>query len=273
MSKSLVYKTLLLVVIVVPFLGVIVAFWQLWDRVAGPKDLLLLAGTFVPVALGITVGYHRHFTHASFQAHPVVRVFLGILGLMAIEGKITRWVADHRKHHQFSDRQGDLHSPTDGLLHAHLGWLFGKDKADVRRYGKDLLEDPLVQTLDRFFPLWVILSLGTPFLLGGWQGFLWGGLVRVFLVHHFTWSINSICHVFGARPYRSGDNSGNVSWLLLSLGENYHNTHHAFPRSARHGTGVWNDMSWGVIRILQWAGLAWSVNLPSEEDYERKRAA
>lgn len=266
-------KAGVLVVVVVPFLGTAVAIWQLWNWAVGWGDLFLLVGTFVPIALGITVGYHRHFTHASFQAIPIARRALGVLGLMALEGGITRWVANHRMHHRFSDREGDLHSPMEGLWHAHIGWLFSKKEADPQKYARDLLGDKLVQSLDRQFPLWAIVSLALPFLLGGWQGFLWGGLVRVFLVHHFTWGINSVCHVFGERPYRTRDNSGNVPWWALSLGENYHNTHHAFPSSARHGTSVWNDLSWGVIRLLELVGLAWNVKLPSEEDYAAKRVA
>ncbi len=265
--KGRLYKVGVLAIVVVPFMSIPVAFWQLWHTIAGLFDVLLLIGTFLPIALGITVGYHRHFTHRSFQAKPWVRAVLGIFGLMAIEGKIITRVADHRMHQQFSDQEEDLHSPMKSLFHAHIGWFFQSDAADPHEYAKDLLRDPLVVALDRQAPWWYVVSLVTPFLLGGFQGLLWAGLVRIFLVHHFTWSINSICHTFGDRPYKTPtqDRSGNVPWLLLSLGENYHNTHHAVPWSARHGTTLLNDPSFACILLLQRLGLAWDIRVPSEE--------
>jgi stearoyl-CoA desaturase (delta-9 desaturase) len=182
----------------------------------------------------------------------VVKVILLILGSMAMEGSATDWVANHRKHHALADRPGDPHSPLDGFFHAHIGWLWSAQPPDPQRYARDLLADPIVVTVSRFTPLWMLVGLGLPFVIGGWEGFLWGGLVRVFLTHHITWSVNSVTHTFGRRPFATNDRSTN-QWLvgLLALGEGWHNNHHAFPRSAIHGLRWWQiDISGLVIRLL-----------------------
>ena len=204
---------------------------------------------------GITVGFHRYFTHGSFRAKRPLRIALGIMGSLAVEGPLIRWVADHRKHHKYSDQDGDPHSPwaygdsvgglTKGLYHAHLGWLFDEEQTPQRQYAPDLLADKDIVRISRHFPTWVAVSTLLPPLIGGlwsmsWQGalsaFFWATLVRIALLHHVTWSINSICHVAGNRPFKSRDKSGNVWWLaILSFGESWHNLHHADPTSARHG--------------------------------------
>jgi stearoyl-CoA desaturase (Delta-9 desaturase) len=233
----------------------------------------------------VTVGFHRLFTHRSFKTRRAVRGVLAVLGSVAIEGPVISWVADHRKHHAFSDRPGDPHSPhvdhghglkgaLKGLLHAHVGWLFiHTHRGNKQRYAPDLIADPLIRWIDRTFVLWVTAGLLVPFglgyLIGGtWQaaltGLLWGGAVRMLVVHHVTYSINSLCHFFGRRGYDTPDESRNLAWLALpSFGEAWHNNHHAFPTSAVHGLGRWQvDPSALVIRALERLGLAWDVVRP-----------
>jgi stearoyl-CoA desaturase (delta-9 desaturase) len=247
----------------------------------------------VATGLGITVGYHRHFTHRSFKARGAVRAVLAILGSAAIEGPVISWVADHRKHHAFADQQGDPHSPhvdhgvgwagaLRGLLHAHIGWLFRHDQRGAHaRYARDLLADPVTRFVDRTFVLWALGGLAAAFGLGvaiggtvaaGLTGLLWGGFVRMFVLHHVTYSINSICHVFGRRSFDTRDESRNVFWLALpSFGEAWHNNHHAFPTSARHGLSRFElDPSALVIRGLEACGLAWDVVRVSPERQRSK---
>jgi stearoyl-CoA desaturase (delta-9 desaturase) len=249
----------------------------------------------VLTGLGITVGFHRLFTHRSFKTGRVVRATLGILGSAAIEGPVISWVADHRKHHAFSDRPGDPHSPhvdhgvgvlgsIRGLLHAHIGWLFVHDQRGARdRYAPDLLADPVMRFVHRWFPVWALGGLAAAFGLGfaiggsvetGLTGLLWGGGVRLLILHHATYSINSICHVFGRRRFATRDESRNVLWLsVFSFGESWHNNHHAFPTSARHGLRRWElDPSALVIRMLAACRLAWDVVDVSEERQRRKLA-
>jgi stearoyl-CoA desaturase (delta-9 desaturase) len=269
-------------VTVVPILALGLVAWQSWNGVLRPGDLGVFAIMYVLTGLGVTVGFHRLLTHRSFKTGRVVRATLAILGSAAIEGPAISWVADHRKHHRFSDQEGDPHSPhvdhgvgwlgaMRGLLHAHVGWLFRHDQRGARsRYAPDLLADPAVSFVDRTFVLWVIAGLALPFGLGvaiggslraGLTGLLWGGAMRMLVLHHVTYSINSICHVFGRRSFRTPDESRNVFWLsLFSFGESWHNNHHAFPTSARHGLGRWQlDPSAWVIRGLEACGLAWDV--------------
>ncbi len=213
---------------------------------------------------------------------------------MAVEGPVTRWVADHRRHHAYSDKDGDPHSPwrygetfgalSKGLWHAHIGWLFDIEQTDQERFAPDLLADRDVARVNRLFPLWVLLSLGLPPLVGGlwaqsWQGaltaFFWASLVRMAVLHHATWSINSICHAFGERPFKTRDRSANV-WPLafLSMGESWHNLHHADPTAARHGVDRWQfDSSAELIRGLEKLGLATDVRWPSRERLDARRVA
>ena len=269
-------------VTLLPFLALILGGWQAWGHSLRWSDLAVFAICYVLTGLGVTVGFHRHLTHRSFSTARPVRAVLAALGSAAIEGPVINWVADHRKHHAFADQEGDPHSPhvghgggfrgaLRGLLHAHLGWLFIHTQRGAKnRYAPDLLADPTIRFIDRTFLLWVALGLAVPFGLGvaiggsvgaGLTGLLWGGAVRVLLLHHVTYSINSLCHFFGRRRFPTDDESRNLMWLApLSFGESWHNNHHAFPRSARHGLRRWElDISHGVIRVLELCGLAWDV--------------
>jgi stearoyl-CoA desaturase (delta-9 desaturase) len=270
------------IVTVVPFLALGVVGWQVWADLLGWSDLAVFAILYVLTGLGITVGFHRHFTHRSFKTTRPIRAALAILGSAAIEGPIVSWVADHRKHHAFSDQPGDPHSPhvdhgggwrgaLRGLLHAHVGWLFiHTQRGAKRRYAPDLMADPLIARIDRLFVVWALGGLAAAFLLGwgiggslaaGLTGLLWGGAVRMLVLHHVTYSINSLCHFFGRRRFDTGDESRNLLWLALpSFGEAWHNNHHAFPTSAAHGLRGWEvDPSALVIRGLERLGLAWDV--------------
>jgi stearoyl-CoA desaturase (delta-9 desaturase) len=239
--------------------------------------------------MGVTVGYHRLLTHRSLRTHRLVRGALAVLGSMAVEGSAIAWVANHRKHHAFADREGDPHSPhvghgeglrgaAKGLVHAHFGWLLAHgQRAAPRRFARDLLADPLLRAIDRTFAVWVALGLAAPFAFGWLVGgtidaalsaLLWGGAVRIFFLHHLTYSINSLCHFFGRRPFATSDDSRNLAWLAIpTFGESWHNNHHAFPRSASHGLRGWQfDPGAIVIRVLERVGLAWDVvRIPAEE--------
>ena len=275
-------------VTVLPFVGLILVGWQLWDNALGWSDVIVFLIVYTSTGFGITIGFHRLLTHRSFKTKPWLRFTFAALGSAAIEGPVISWVADHRKHHAFSDREGDPHSPhvdhghglkgaLKGLLHAHVGWLFiHTQRANRERYAPDLLRDPVISFVDRTFLLWVFLGLLAPFLLGwaiggtlmaGLTGLLWGGLVRMLVLHHVTYSINSLCHFFGRRDYATDDESRNLLWLApLSLGESWHNNHHAFPTSAHHGLRFWQvDVSALVIRGLERVGLAWDVQRPTAE--------
>ncbi|MEA2215539.1 MAG: hypothetical protein QOK19_1100 [Solirubrobacteraceae bacterium] len=265
--------------VVVPFAGVLIAIVLLWNRWVDGVDLAILGVFYVLTAGGVTVGFHRLLTHRSFQTHPLLEQTLAILGSLSVQGSVLDWVADHRKHHAHTDEEGDPHSPhvghgsgLRGLWHAHTGWLTEtQGQADWKRYASELYEDPKMRRIGKRFPLWVALSLLLPTLLGfalhGWtlegaiRGYVWGGLVRIFLVHHVTWSVNSICHYFGRRRFTTDDRSTNVAWLsILSLGESWHHNHHAFPRSARHGLRWYEiDPSALAIASLERLGLAWNV--------------
>jgi stearoyl-CoA desaturase (delta-9 desaturase) len=281
-----------LLAVIVPFLGLVAAVVFLWGWGFSWVDLGLLLGMYILTAVGITVGYHRLFTHRAFETTPVVQLLLGAIGSMAVEGPLLKWVAMHRRHHQHSDKPDDPHSPHHqgkgllGLLrgawHAHLGWVFDRDPPNLDRYVKDLRQSGLLRMVSRLFPVWVAVGLLLPAVLGGlltgtWTGplfgLLWGGLVRIFLVHHVTWSINSVCHLWGRRPYRSNDQSrNNFVFGVLGLGEGWHNTHHAFPTSARHGLRWWQvDASYGFIRALALLGLAWNVKVPEKQAQAAQR--
>src|SRR5579859_705676 len=254
-------KIYILTVVTVPFLGTILAICTLWQQAVHWSDLLLMVALYIFTAFGVTAGFHRMLTHRSFRPHPAVKLVLLILGSMAVEAPPIEWASTHIKHHAQSDREGDPHSPVDGLFHAHLGWLFKDRFADPKQYCGYLLKDPLVVFVNRTFFLWVALSLLIPFMLGGWTGFLWGALVRIFIGHHMTFSVNSLCHTFGKREFETNDRSHNL-WILglLVLGDGWHNNHHAFPRSAFHGLHWWQiDLSGYVIRALERLGLVRDV--------------
>jgi stearoyl-CoA desaturase (Delta-9 desaturase) len=275
-------------VTVVPFLALAVVCWQVWSSLLSWSDIAVFAITYAFCAVGITVGFHRHFTHRSFKTKVPVRAALAIFGSAAIEGPIISWVADHRKHHAFSDKDGDPHSPhahdgvLRGLFHAHVGWLFiHTERANRQRYAPDLENDPVIRFVDRTFVLWVVAGLAVPFglgwLIGGsldtaLTGLLWGGAVRMLVLHHVTYSINSLCHYFGRRRFDVDDESRNLAWLsLFSLGESWHHNHHAFPTSAHHGLRWWEfDVSSLIIRALRRTGLAWDVVEVSPERQQRK---
>lgn len=281
-----------LTTIIVPFLGLAAVPFFLWGRGFYWTDLGLLLVMYALSALGITVGFHRLFTHRSFETNIVVKVIFAVLGSMAVQGPLLKWVATHRRHHQQSDTMEDPHSPyrrgpgIRGLLrgawHAHIGWIIQPDPEDLSRYVRDHRKNAVLRVTSVLFPVWVALGLAIPAVLGGlltgtwtgvWTGLIWGGLVRIFLVHHVTWSINSACHMWGRQPYQSGDQSRN-NWVFgyLAMGEGWHNTHHAFPTSARHGLRWWQlDMSYWVIRALAAVHLAWNVRLPTKEAQAQKR--
>jgi stearoyl-CoA desaturase (delta-9 desaturase) len=272
----------------VPFVGFVVAVALLWHRFVGWRELGLMVVLYLATGFGITVGSHRLLAHRSFKTRPWLRGTLAVLGSMAVEGPVISWVANHRKHHAHADRPGDPHSPHlgahgafAGFWHAHLGWMLNEPTADKRRYAPDLLEDPVVRWVDRGFPAWVVLTLLIPFgvgwalsgtLTGALAGLLWGGLVRVFLLHHVTFSINSVCHFFGTRRFATGDESRNVAWLApISFGEAWHHNHHAFPTSAFHGLRRWElDPGRAAIRGLEFFGLAWDVVRVSPQRQEAK---
>jgi stearoyl-CoA desaturase (delta-9 desaturase) len=275
-------RIILTVITVLPIVSLVVVGWQLWEQALHTSDLIVFAIVYPLTGLGITVGFHRHLTHRAFKAKKPVRAALAILGSAAVEGPVISWVADHRKHHAFTDVPGDPHSPhvghggglrgaLKGLAHAHLGWLYDHSQRALKtRYAPDLMKDPLIRFVDRTFLIWVLAGLAVPFGLG-WAiggsldaaltGLLWGGLVRMFVLHHVTYSINSLCHFFGSRDFDTDDESRNLAWLApMSFGESWHNNHHAYPTSAHHGHGVWQvDPGAGLIWTLEKLGLAWDV--------------
>lgn len=278
--------------VLVPMVALVAIIPLVWGWGVGWVDLALLVVFYVPAVLGVTVGFHRHFTHKSFKAKTWLRVAMAISGSLAIQGSVFNWVADHRRHHAYSDREGDPHSPwlfgtspaavAKGFFHAHMGWFFDRDETNQRRFIPDLLADSAIDRVSRTFGLWAALSLLLPALLGGlltwsWQGavtgFFWGGLVRLAVSNHVTWSINSICHMVGRRPFRSRDRSRNF-WPLaiLSMGESWHNLHHADPTCARHGVLPGQiDISARVIWIFERFGWASDVRWPTTTRLERLR--
>jgi stearoyl-CoA desaturase (delta-9 desaturase) len=280
--------------IVVPFLAVLAAVPIAWGGWLGWSDVVIMAAMYWITGHGITVGYHRLFTHKSFKPNRFVKNALAVMGSMAIQGPVVRWVADHRKHHKFSDRDGDPHSPWKygndlralwkGFWHAHMMWLFDEEQTPQRKYAPDLMNDPDIVRISRKFWLFVLISLLLPAVLGGlvtwsWQGaltaFFWGSLVRVALLHHVTWSINSICHTIGERPFVSRDKSANVWWLAIpSMGESWHNLHHADPTCARHGVLRGQlDTSARLIWLLEKAGGVHDVRWPVRERIRAKLVA
>jgi stearoyl-CoA desaturase (delta-9 desaturase) len=296
---SMLEKRVNLAAVVLPFAAFIAAIVLLWNSAVSVTDLGILAVMYVVTGLGVTVGFHRLLTHRSFAVPKPLEYTFAILGSMAVQGPVMSWVADHRKHHAHADEEGDPHSPhvghgdgiggvLRGLWHAHTGWLFStQGRASARQYAKDLYEDRGMRAINRRFPYLVLLSLLIP-ALAGWAitgtlmgaltGYLWGGLVRIFLVHHITWSVNSVCHFLGTRRFETEDHSTNVAWLSLpSFGESWHHNHHAFPRSASHGLRRWEallDPSALLIAGLEKVGLARNVvRIAPERQAQRERGA
>jgi stearoyl-CoA desaturase (delta-9 desaturase) len=284
--KSRNEQILLGIFVFTPFLAVLAAIPVLWGWGLGWHDVVIAVVMYAIAGHGITIGYHRLFTHKAFKPNRSLKIALAFAGGMAIEGPVVQWVADHRRHHAFSDRDGDPHSPwrygttlgalVKGLVYAHVAWIFEPEQTDPRRYAPDLLDDPDIIAVSRLFPLQVTISLLLPPLVGGlWSmslvgaltAFFWASLVRVALLHHVTWSINSICHAIGERPFRSRDKSANVWWLsVLSMGESWHNLHHADPTSARHGVLRFQlDSSARTIWLFEKLGWATNVRWPSAE--------
>jgi stearoyl-CoA desaturase (Delta-9 desaturase) len=277
----------------VPALLLVLAGWQAWNHELHWRDIAIFLVMYVPTGLGITIGFHRLLTHRSFKAKPWLRGLLAVCGTMAVEGPVISWVADHRKHHAYADRLGDPHSPhvdhgvgwsgaLRGLAHAHVGWLFDHTQRGAReRFTPDLLADPVISFVDKTFVLWSLVGLAIPFGLGvliggtvdtGLEAMLWGGAVRILVLHHVTYSINSLCHFFGRRRFATDDHSRNLLWLApLSFGEAWHNNHHAFPTSAIHGMGRRElDISGLVISGLERAGLIWDVQRIAPEKQAAK---
>ncbi len=282
----------MLVLSILPLAGIAAAMYGLWGTAVSAVDVGLFIGFYVLTGLGITVGFHRLLTHQSFRAPTAVRVFFAIAGSMAVQGAVIDWVATHRRHHAYSDRPGDPHSPhidmqggrmglIKGLWYGHMGWLFAPDATVQQAWAPDLLRDEPIARVSRAFPLLIVATFLLPAVLGGLitgslagavSALIWAGFVRVFALHHVTWSINSICHVFGTRPFESHDEArNNPVMALLGFGEGWHNAHHAFPASARHGLRWWEfDASWIVIRSLEKLGLASNVKTPSAKQLERR---
>lgn len=283
-AAAILSRTVTALLIVGPIAAVATSVPLLWGHAVHLRDLVLAALLFGITGHGVTVGFHRLFTHRGFTPNRPLKIALAVAGSMAIEGSVIGWVANHRRHHVYSDRPGDPHSPhvsasgplgaVRGFFHAHVGWLFASDPSSAERYAADLLRDQDVKRVDALFPLWAITSLALPFglgwlwsgsLVGGLTAFVWAGLVRMALLHHVTWSVNSICHMVGRRPFRTEDDSRNVRFLsVVSFGESWHNLHHAYPSSARHGVGRGQlDSTARVIRWFEWAGWATNVQWPT----------
>lgn len=291
---STIQKRVALATVLIPFLGSLVAIGLLWSSgKIGLLEVGLLVVMYTLTMAGITVGFHRHFAHRAFTAKTSIRVILAILGSMAAQGPLIHWASNHRRHHIHSDQLGDPHSPhlheggvlghLRGFWHAHVGWLFTGEVTNSAQFCKDLLQDPVIFKINRLYLAWVGLGLAIPGILGGiiswtWMGAvngaLWGGLVRIFLCHHATWSINSITHIYGRAPYDTRDHSRNNAWLALpTLGEAWHNNHHAFPGSAIFGLErLQIDLGGWVVRALESTGLIWDVKVPSAQRIEAKKA-
>ena len=281
--------------VVLPFVAFLAAIPMLWNELVGWTDLAVLLLMYFLTTIGVTVGFHRLLTHRAFQTFKPVEYLFAAFGSMAVEGPVVGWVSDHRRHHAHADADGDPHSPhghgegfagtLHGLWHAHLGWLFDHPTAEgAERYAPDLLEDRGMGIIHKLFVPLVVVGLALPFLLGwgltgelagGLTALFWAGLVRIFLVHHITFSINSICHFFGRRRFKTDDQSTNVFWLAIpSFGESWHHNHHAFPRSALHGLRWWEvDLGGWVIRAMKRLGLAWNVVLITTERQQQKLVA
>lgn len=289
-SRPATAQALVYLFVLVPLAALLVAVPVLWGWGLMWTDVGLAAAFYVVTGLGVTVGFHRHFTHGAFRANRAVRATLAITGMMAVQGPVITWVADHRRHHAYSDREGDPHSPwrfgsspsalLKGFWYAHMGWLFERNVTNVDRFAPDLQKDPLISRLNKLFPLWTGLSMVLPAALGGlitWSwwgaatGFFWAGLVRISMLHHITWAVNSVCHMIGERPFKNRDKAANF-WPLaiVSFGESWHNSHHADPTCARHGVLRGQlDISARVIWAFEKLGWAWKVRWPNAKRLAR----
>ncbi len=282
---------------VIPLLGVIMAVFQTWKFGISRLEIITLLVTYGLSVIGVEVGFHRYFSHKSFEAHPAIRWLLGVLGSMAAQGPVIYWAANHRRHHQFSDQAGDPHSPHlhgsriqdkwAGLWHAHMGWIFNHETPNPGFFTKDMRRDALIGHVDRLYLVWIGLGLLIPAIALGlithhwsgswrglWSGFLWGGLVRIFLVNQgTTFIVNSVCHTLGQRPFHTGEQSTNNFWLMLpTFGGSWHNNHHAFPNSAINGLEWWQlDLSGWVIRSLNVMGLVWNVKQPTKKMIQARK--
>jgi len=292
-------RVAMLCTVILPFLGLLGAIYLLWHRTNGLfgygigwPEIIAMIVMYSIGGFGVTIGYHRLLTHRSFETSRTVRLLLAISGSVAAQGMAIRWCATHRRHHQLADLEGDPHSPhlhgrhgliglLKGLWHAHIGWTFEADRPNLARSVSDLLEDRALLIVDQLYLLWVALGIFVPAVALGlwyhsWEGFfsgmIWGGLLRIFLMLHVTWSINSVCHVFGTRPFKNTDHStNNFPIAIVSLGEGWHNNHHAFPTSARHGLRWWQfDSSYEIIRLMSKVGLVWNVRVPNQEAMNAK---
>jgi stearoyl-CoA desaturase (delta-9 desaturase) len=281
--------------IIIPIIGTVIAFKSAWDFGISAMELeLLLVFWFLTMVGGITVGFHRLLSHCTFKTHPSIRVALAILGSMTAQGPVINWVSNHRRHHQYSDQIGDTHSPhlhqggfwgsLKGIWYSHISWMLNGEITNSTLFAKDLLQDSVMKKVNQYYLALVFLGLLIPAIIGGllsgtwigiWQGFLWGGLVRIFLVHHLTWTINSITHLYGSRPFKTTEQSTNNVWLAIPTGgEAWHNNHHAFPNSAKFGLQWWQiDLGSWLIRTLEVLGLAWDVKVPTPEIIEAKKTA
>lgn len=286
------YKRLSWFIVLVPTVGTSIGLGLMFQSGISPWEIWLLVGMFTLTTVGLEIGFHRYFSHHAFQTTATIRIILAILGSMGAGGGTIYWVAHHRRHHQYADRSGDMHSPhlpvsgvggrLQGLWHAHVGWIFQGEITNSMLFARDLLQDPAIAKINRLQLVWVGLGLLIPAVVGGvitgtwggiWRGLLWGGLVRIFLVHQFIWSTNSICHVYGSRPFNTGDRSTNNIWLAIpTFGQSWHNNHHAFPSSAIVGLNWWQiDLGAWLIRTLEAFGLVWDVKTPKAEAIESRK--
>ncbi len=274
LEKSPLEKFVVLLIVVLPFLGTIYAMVMLWQQYVDWLDVTLMIVFYIISGLGITIGFHRMLTHKSFETSRPLKALFLIMGCMALEGDPTSWASTHIQHHAHSDDDDDPHSPLEGLWHSHIGWLFSH-KHNIEMYGKWLTKDPTIVWVTKTWYIWAALGIVIPTLIAGWSGLIWGGLVRIFLTHHITWSVNSICHTFGRRDYNTRDASRNNFIVgLLAFGEGWHNNHHAFPRSAFHGLRWWQiDVSAYIIRGLEKLGLVWNVHRVKPEDMQKRQIA
>ncbi|MEH2031404.1 MAG: acyl-CoA desaturase [Nostoc sp.] len=276
----------------IPFLGTIVALISLWWLPVGSIEIGMLIVMWALTMTGVSVGFHRYYTHRSFKTHQVMRVIFAILGSVAGQGPLISWVAIHRRHHECSDLLGDPHSPNlhsqgffrtiKGLWYSHVGWLIDHDYPNPTYYTPELLRDKIISKISRFYLVWIIIGLVIPTVIGGllhwsWigalQGFLWGGVVRIFLVDNIILSVNSVSHFYGTHPYQTGDQSKNNPWVAIpTFGESWHNNHHAFESSAAIGLKWWQvDFGYAVVWILAKLGLVWDVNLPTAKMMAAKK--
>lgn len=280
-----------LAILWIPLLGMVAAVAGLWQKAIDPLDLGLLVGMYFLTAIGIEIGYHRYFSHRSFKATTAVSVTLAILGAMAAQGPVVYWVGLHRRHHEYSDQPNDPHSPNlhgdgligrlQGLWHSHIGWMFNHEIPNPIHYAPELIKDQVLSRVNKLYPVWLLLGLLIPTIVGGvlrsswmgaWYGFLWGGLVRILIGENIIWTINSVVHVYGSRPFNNRDQSRNNIWLMIpTIGGSWHNNHHAFPNSAITGFKWWQlDIGGWIIRTLEFTRLVWDVKVPTARMIESK---